>query len=138
MTEAQLLRAIYASWHLQQALSALTFLLEECDFEETYKRIELRRFRCFETTLIISMARPFENSRTGSQLSMRALGIKLSPEYRVLLDRVMHIRRKIIAHSDEEEMHFRTSTFPIDDGEFNFPHFQFNEGLHLEKTIYWN
>ncbi|NKI35764.1 hypothetical protein HFP89_11385 [Wenzhouxiangella sp. XN79A] len=134
ITEAQLIRAIYASWDLQQALSALTFLLEECDFEERYSRVDLRKFRCFETTLIISMARPLENSRAGSQLSLRALGIKLNQGHRELLDRIMHLRRKIIAHSDEEEMHFRTSTFPVLDGEYNFPHFQFNEGLHLEKS----
>ena len=46
----------------------------------------------------------------------------------------MHLRRKIIAHSDEEEMHYRTSTFPVFEGEINIPHFQFNEGLHLEEN----
>ena len=48
-----------------------------------------------------------------------------------LVEKVLDLRRKITAHSAEEEMHFRVSTFPVD-GEMKFPHFQFNEGLHLE------
>ena len=31
-------------------------------------------------------------------------------------------------------MHYRSSTFPVLDGQFNVPHFQFNEGLHLEEN----
>ena len=44
----------------------------------------------------------------------------------------MDLRRKIVAHSDEEEMHFRAHTFPVLDGAQNFPHLQYDEGLHLK------
>jgi hypothetical protein len=51
---------------------------------------------------------------------------------KILVEKILDLRRKIVAHSAEEEMHFRLSTFPVD-GEINIPHFQFNEGMHLEE-----
>jgi hypothetical protein len=134
LTEQQLVRAIYSSWDFQQALSALTFLLEDCNFDEKYDIVSLRRFRCYEATLIISMARPFETTRSGTTIGLRALDIKLSDNEKALVKRVKYLRGKIIAHSAEEEMHFRTSTFPVLEGGFNVPYFQFNEGLHLKKN----
>jgi hypothetical protein len=129
LTEKQLTRAIYSSWDFQQALSALTFLLEECDFDEPHTNVDLRRFRCFESTMTISLARPFENSRNGTTISLNSLGIRLSTREKELLDKIMHLRRKIIAHSDEEEMHFRVDTIDILNGEIVVPHMQFDEGL---------
>ncbi|WP_339673574.1 hypothetical protein [Dasania marina] len=133
LTEQQLVRVIYSSWDFQQALSALTFLLEDCDFDEKYEKVALRRFRCYESTLIISMARPFETTRSGTTIGLRALDIKLTSNEKALLKKVTYLRGAIVAHSAEEDMHFRTSTFPVLDGEFNVPNFQFNEALHLEK-----
>ncbi|RCV86503.1 hypothetical protein DU505_20665 [Billgrantia montanilacus] len=133
ITEQQLIRAIYSIWDFQQALSALTFLLEDCDFDRNYDKVSLRRFRCYESTLIVSMARPFETTRRGTTIGLRALGITLSQEEKRLVARILELRRKIVAHSDEEEMHFRSTSFPVLDGKGNFPHFQFNEGLHLEE-----
>ncbi|PCO05088.1 hypothetical protein AWR36_010170 [Microbulbifer flavimaris] len=134
ITDQQLTRAIYSQWDFQQALSALTFLLEDCDFEEKYNKVELRRFRCYESTAIISFARPFEIARRGTTLGLRALGIKLSKSDCALRDKILDLRRKIIAHSAEEEMHYRVTTYPVIDGEFFIPHFQFNEGLHLSYS----
>jgi hypothetical protein len=134
LTEQQLVRVIYSSWDFQQALSALTFLLEDCDFDEKYDKVTLRRFRCYESTLIISMARPFDTTRSGTTIGLRALDIKLTSNQKSLLKKVTDLRGVVIAHSAEEEMHFRTSTFQVLDGRFNIPHFQFNEGLHLEKS----
>ncbi|MDL2200949.1 hypothetical protein QQF45_18070 [Halopseudomonas aestusnigri] len=133
ITEAQFERAIYSFWDFQQALSALTFLLEDCDFDAKYSKVELRRFRCYESTLIISMARPFETTRKGTTIGLRALGITLSRDQKALVDKVLELRRKIVAHSAEEKMHFRVSTFSINDMGVNFPHFQFNEGLHFDE-----
>lgn len=133
LTEPQLIRAIYSLWDFQQALSALTFLLEDCEFDKKYSKIELRRFRCYETTLIVSMARPLEQSRGSTTLNLGAVGIKFNKEEKRLVEKVANLRRKIFAHSDEDEMHFRSSTFPVLDGELNFPHMQFDETLHLDK-----
>lgn len=133
ITEQQLIRAIYSSWDFQQALSALTFLLEDCDFSRKYDKVSLRRFRCYESTLIISMARPFETTRRATTIGLRALGITLSDDEKALVAKILELRRKIVAHSAEEEMHFRSTSFPVLDGQFNFPYFQFNERLHLEE-----
>ena len=134
ITEQQLIRAIYSLWDFQQALSALTFLLEDCDFSEKYLEVSLRRFRCYESNLIVSLARPFETTRAGTTIGLRALGIKLTSNEQALIDRILELRRNIVAHSAEEEMHFRISTFSIPETELNFPHFQFNEELHLEES----
>jgi hypothetical protein len=134
LTDQQLVRAIYSSWDFQQALSALTFLLEDYDFDEKYDKVSLRRFRCYESTLIISMARPFETTRSGTTIGLRALDIKLTSVEKELLKKITGLRGTIVAHSAEEKMYFRYSTFPVLDGEFNVPHFQFNEGLHLEES----
>jgi hypothetical protein len=134
LTEQQLERAIYSIWDFQQALSALTFLLEDCDFEKEYDKVSLRRFRCYESTLIISMTRPLETTRSGTTIGWRALDIKLTKAEKALIKKVRDLRGAIVAHSAEEEMHFRVSTFPVLDGDFNIPHFQFNEGLLLEKN----
>jgi hypothetical protein len=78
------------------------------------------------------MARPFETTRGGTTIGLRALGIKLSDDEKALVKKILELRRKIVAHSAEEEMHFRLSTFPVD-GKINFPQFQFNEVLHLKE-----
>lgn len=132
ITEQQLIRAIYSMWDFQQALSALTFLLEDCDFEEKYDTVTLRRFRCYESNLIISLARPFETARGSTTIGLKALDIKLSEHETLLVNKILYLRRKIVAHSDEDEMHFRVSTFEVLDN-INIPHFQFNEGLYLGK-----
>jgi hypothetical protein len=134
ITEPQLVRAIYSLWDFQQALSALTFLLEDCDFDKNHSKIELRRLRCYETTAIVSMARPLEQSRGGSTLNLGAVGIKLSKEEKQLVEKISNLRKKVFAHSDENEMHFRSSTIKVFDGQINFPHMQYNETLHLEKS----
>ena len=133
LTEQQLTRSIYSLWDFQQALSALTFLLEDCVFESKYTPVEMRRFRCYESTLIISMARPFEKSRGGNTLNLGAVGLRFDKTEWMLIERIMLLRRRIVAHSDEEEMHFRTSTFPVFEGEFNFPHMQFDERFIWKK-----
>jgi len=133
ITDKQLVRAIYSQWDFQQALSSLTFLLEDCDFEARHSITQLRRFRCFESQLIIALSRPFEQSRNGTSLSLKTFQIKLDSKQRELLGKVRGLRKKMIAHSDEEEMHFRSTSFPVLDEQFNFPHFQFNEGLHLNE-----
>lgn len=133
ISEKQVARAIYSTWDIEKALSALTFLLEDADFNAKYNYVDLRRFKCYETTLIVSLARPFEASRNGTILSLKTLGIRLTNEEKNLLNKAKFLRRKIFAHSDEEEMHYRVSTFPVMDGEFNFPHFQFDEALSLEE-----
>jgi hypothetical protein len=59
--ERRRIRLLYSLGDFQLALSACQFL-SECDPQSKYNKIELRRFRCFETTLIITYSRPFSQS----------------------------------------------------------------------------
>lgn len=133
LTDGQLHRLIYSTWDFQQALSALTFLMEECDFEARYHRVELRKFRCYEASVIISFARPFEPSRGQTTIGLRAIGLQLNPEETRLKEAMLSLRRKVTAHSDEQVMHFMASTHqPLEDSPISFPLLQFNESLYIE------
>lgn len=83
------------------ARSAITFIREDIDFDQKYDLAELRRFQCYETTLVVSYSRPFSESAGGlPRLSYGALGIKLSPFVRALHEELMEKRNRLFAHSD--------------------------------------
>lgn len=141
-TETQLNRIVASSWDLQQAQSALTFLLEEIDFDKKYSRVELRRFRCFESQAIVSFARPFVQARGASTLGLKMIGLKLDENQKELKEKVIKLRDKIIAHTDEEAMHFRVDIIDIEVPEisgssggniFHMAHFQYIETLYLSE-----
>jgi hypothetical protein len=136
MNTAQLYRIIYSGWDFQQALSALTFLLEEIDYEKSYTKIEWRKFRCYEVNAIISFCRPFEASRGKTTLSLKAMGIRLENSEKNLKKRILELRRKIVAHSDEENMHFRCKTHDMDikGTKVVLTEFVFDEFLHLSES----
>jgi hypothetical protein len=132
MTETQLGRLIYSQWDFQQALSALTFLMEDFDHEAPYNKVQLRRFRCYETSVILSFSRPFEISRGRTSLGLRAIGVHLEEEELALKAKLLALRRQVIAHSDEDYMHYRgTMMKPFEDLAIALPLFQFDESLHL-------
>ena len=128
LSDAQLLRLIYSAWDFQQALSAVTFLLEDCDYGSKYNAVSLRRLRCYETTAIISFCRPLEPSRGSTVLGFRVLGVRLTAQEEKLKKRVLQLRRKVVAHSDEEAMLFLAEILqPLEDVPIEIPHFQFKE-----------
>jgi hypothetical protein len=134
LTETQLGRLIYSKWDFQQALSALTFLMEDFDHERSYNNVQLRRFRCYETSVILSFSRPFEISRGRTSLGLKAIGVHLDEEELALKAKLLALRRQVIAHSDEEYMHYRGAMLkPFEDLEFALPFFQFDEALHLRE-----
>lgn len=110
-------RLLYSLNDLQQALSACAFL-SELDENEKYSRVDLRRFRCFETTLVISYTRPFSQSKGGvPPLTMKMVDLKLTPERQALHESLMQMRNQIVAHSDAEMMRMTIASFdiPFDD-----------------------
>ena len=110
---------LYSLNDLEQALSACEFLYE-CEETEKYSKIDLRRFRCYETTLVVAYARPFTQSRgEPAPLTMKMVDLKLSKERQALHDSLMEMRNKIMAHSDSEMMRMTTQTFdvPMHEGE---------------------
>ncbi|MDA7085484.1 hypothetical protein PH586_03640 [Pseudomonas sp. SA3-5] len=125
-------RTVYAIWDFQQALSALIFLLEECDLSSKYTKAQIRRFKCYESQAIISFCRPFAQSKNGSQLSLKRIQVTLGADESRLKKDVLHLRNKIIAHSDSEEMHYKGVLIGIEDPlELKAPLLIFDEGLHL-------
>jgi hypothetical protein len=135
LTDIQLNRLIQSCGDFQQALSALTFLIEECDYALRYSTTELRKFKCYENAAIVAFARPFEVSRGRTVLGLRALGIQLNPAEVQLKKKVLDLRRKVVAHSDDERMHFKISTMQVfQDSPLAFPVLLFEESLHLNQT----
>jgi hypothetical protein len=132
-------RLPYSLNDLQQALSACEFLYE-CDETQTYSKIELRRFRCYETTLVVAYTRPFSQSRGAvPPLTLKMVNLKLSKERQALHDRLMEMRNKIMAHSDSEMMRMTTQPFdvPMRDGEppMYFIQTVFDEGITLLGSL---
>lgn len=92
---------------LSHARSALTFIREDVDFDAKYTLADLRRFQCYETTLVVSYCRPFSDSVGGvSRLSYKAMGIKLSPFVQAIHDDLMDMRNKLFAHSDADKVEY--------------------------------
>lgn len=133
-TAEQFHRTVYAIWDFQQSLSALTFLIEDCDLKSNYTKAELRRLKCYESQIIISFCRPFTQSQGGSQLSLKRIQATLSADEIKLKEDLIHLRNKIIAHSDSEEMHYKGTVIKINGNpEINAPLLIFDEELLLSS-----
>ena len=95
----------------------------------------MRRFRCYETTMIVAYARPFLDSRGKiPQLSFKMAGAKLTDEQKGLHRRLLTVRNKVIAHSDTDMMRMLSRAEPItlsDDFELAFFQTVFDEGLEF-------
>ena len=90
--------------------------MEDCDFQASYSPVQLRRFRCYETSVGVPVARPFETSRGQTTIGLRAIGVHLNEGESILKEKIMKPRHKVVAHSDEELIHFRgTLLRPFDD-----------------------
>ena len=135
LTDTQLNRVIQSCGDFQQALSALVFLLEECDYAAKYSTAELRKFRCYENAAIVAFARPFEVSRGRTMLGLRAVGVRLTTTEEELKGKIIGLRRKVVAHSDDERMHFKISTMqPFHDSPLALPVLLFQESLRLDRA----
>ena len=120
----------------QLAESAAAFL-QEADEEELYSVVELRRFRCYEHTAIMSYARPFSQSK-GSvpKLSLKQCGVKLTSTENDLHHRIIDLRNKLVAHSDLELMNFAAKTHDLSstlDQQFFIIFANHDEGLQFSS-----
>ena len=133
----QRIRKISALGDFELALSAADFL-QEADEDKRYSHIELRRFRCYEQTAIISYSRPFVPAR-GSKvpnLTLRVCGLSLSAQERELHETVLSLRNKLVAHSDYEMMNFAAKTHDLampDAQPFHVVFAKHDEGLQFYK-----
>lgn len=128
------IRLVYSKKDIQLALSAADFLLD-CDPNDRINKVELRRYKCFETTAIVAYSRPFSASHGGvPKLSMKMIGIRLDDQEQALHDKIISLRNKVVAHSDSEMMRIVVSQKDLDIGNgLRMPFIQtaFDEGLEF-------
>lgn len=134
----QRMRMLYSLRDLEIALSAADFLTE-ADEDENYSHVELRRFKCYETTAVVSYSRPFSESKNGfPKLSLKMCDVSLSEHERGLHEKILATRNTIMAHSDAEFMHFNAMVGDVSknqDGTLNVVHVIFGEGLIFYKYL---
>jgi hypothetical protein len=138
LTENQIIKLIQSINDFSVANSALIFL-SEVEGDKTYSKGDLRRFRCFETTAIISYARPFSESRgIVPKLTLNLLGIKLDQQNLTLHNNLIALRNKTFAHSDSDMMRFISKPHRIEmDNGFYYTILEtvFDEGLNFSDLF---
>ncbi|MDX0702713.1 hypothetical protein GOD03_21005 [Sinorhizobium medicae] len=131
-------RLIISHADLQIALSAITFLCE-IDDDATYGKVELRRFKCYETTFVVSYGRAFTKNR-GTKfpiVPLKRIRVDLTPSERALHESILGLRHQVYAHSDEALAHVRMDMHAMDiDGKtLRYPHLQFDHGLAFAELF---
>lgn len=99
----QLLRLIMSCLDFRHALSAATFLIEDCDWQKRHSVEQMRRFKCYETTMVVAYARPFSQSRGHTapfRWQLLSSDFKLKPDEEAVHDKMIGFRNKLHAHSD--------------------------------------
>jgi hypothetical protein len=91
----------------QIAGSAATFLLEDVDETAGYPLAELRRFRCYETTMVIAYARPFSMARGAVMPLKKTEVLKRKDEFNALHEKLIAHRNTLYGHSDAEFVEMR-------------------------------
>lgn len=137
----QLLRIVCSANDFQMALSALTFFLEEWDEDQKYTRVEIRKLKCYEAAWVVAFYRPFAKigrsftkTSRGVALSRKTIGVKFNDEDSKIFKKIKEVRNKVVAHSNEDEMHFRIDPFDMQDNEIKFPQMTFDDGLLFDRN----
>jgi hypothetical protein len=134
LDEALRTRLLYSLGDFQQALSAAAFL-EDCDPDRPTSKNDLRRFKCYETTLVIAYLRPFSQAKGKiPRLMLENCGVSLSDDLRRLHDQLRLQRNRILAHSDGDLMRMAVATHEhkFDNGNsFTVFHSAFDEGISV-------
>lgn len=132
--EGRRIRLLYSLGDLQLALSATAFLAE-CETDERYSKVELRRFRCYEAALVTAYTRPFSQSNgTVPPLNFKMAGLELTDAQMNLHRKLVTMRNKVVAHSDREMMRITTQAFSMplrEKKEIVFVETVFDEGITL-------
>jgi len=97
----KLTRLMLSIHDFEQSRSAATFLLEEVDDAAKYSLAEMRRFRCFETAMVVAYARPFSMAK-GEVGPLTWNDTKLAPsaEDTGIHKKIIEHRNTIYGHSD--------------------------------------
>jgi hypothetical protein len=132
----KLTRIMISIQDFQQALSAATFLLEEVDHSTKYPLAEIRRFRCYETAMVIAYARPFSMAKGEVRpLSWKDTGLSMTMAEKCLHDKLIEHRNTVYGHSDAEFVEMRVMVLhqhlDHDPDGFDFVMPRFEEGMRF-------
>jgi hypothetical protein len=104
--EGQRHRLMMSALDFRHALSAATFLMEDVDWENgRCTQEDRRRFKCYETSMVVSYARPFSTARgRAAPFSWKQLGrvFTMSAEENSLHEMLIAARNRTYAHSDDD------------------------------------
>lgn len=129
----KLMRLMLSSHDFQQALSAATFLLE-ADDSAKYPLAEIRRFRCYETAMVVAYARPFLMAKGEvGPLSWKDTRLSMTVAEKGLHGKLIKHRNTVYGHSDAEFVEMRVMVMHLVDDEvdFNFVMPRFEEGMRF-------
>ncbi len=114
----KLTRLLISVRDFQEALSAATFLLEEVDQSAKYSLAEIRRFRCYETAMVIAYARPFSMAKGDVEpLKPKDTGLSMTAAEKSLHRKLITHRNTVYGHSDAEFVEMRVMVLrPISNG----------------------
>lgn len=134
-------RLMMSSLDFRHALSAATFLLEDVDWEiGRCTQEDRRRFKCYETSMVVSYGRPFSHARgMAASFSWKQLGrdFAMSVEEKILHEMLIDARNRIYAHSDSDRSDITASIWRSDLGEgktFDFLSIEGGELLLFDQT----
>jgi hypothetical protein len=129
-----LTRLMISSHDFQEALSAATFLVEEVDQSAKYPLAQIRRFRCYETAMVIAYARPFSMAKGAvGPLKWKDTGLRRTVAEKSLHEKLMGHRNTVYGHSDAEFVEMRVMVLrrshDHDPAGFDFVMPRFDEGM---------
>jgi hypothetical protein len=132
----KLTRLMLSVHDFEQAMSSAMFLLETVDEEKSYPLSELRRFRCYETAMVVAYARPFSMAKGEVRpLSWKDTGLPQTTERRALHQKLLKHRNTIYGHSDAEFVNVRvylTRTYMKNQNKnFDWIQPRFDEGMRF-------
>lgn len=138
----ELQRLMMSARDFQQALSANTFLREECDWGAEYDLAEMRKLQCFETTMVVAYSRPFSKVRgLSTPFRFKLLrNFDLTADERELHEKLIQQRNKLHAHSDGDFTQMRLEIWRTDVGNghtFDYLRPQGGEALNFSEDELW-
>lgn len=113
-------RLMMSALDFRHALSAATFLMEDVNWEiGRCTQEDRRRFKCYETSMVVSYARPFSTARgMAAPFSWKQLGrvFAMSAEENSLHEMLIDARNRTYAHSDGDHSDITASIWRSDLG----------------------
>src|SRR3984893_14857438 len=130
----KLTRLMISVHDFEQARSVATFLLEQVDQFAKYSLAEMRRFRCYETAMVIAYARPFSMAKGEiGPLKPKDTRLSMNAAEKSLHRKLITHRNTVYGHSDAEFVEMRVMILhqPLDHSTagFDFVMPRFEEGM---------